>query len=368
MIKNAFAIIVGIVFITSISCTNKKAKIGEIDLTKIPSITPRTLTSFDKVDSLYFSHLGYLSLATSSGDILISDRELPTILLLTPDMKIKKSIGEGRGPGEILDAHEFNEDKIGNIFINDQGNKKILIFDSNLDLIREVNPKLFEGAVVSAYPMGDNNLLFELTSFGFLQNKNETRKKSFVQYNFETEEYGKQLILEDRPFSRDYLDERLVGATPVPFSFNQLTVQNPRNESILTFDTRTSIIAELDFNFDTVRVIPVSLPKEALNNTEKDSIRKDVSKDKAVDRWKTMKSMLPEFKSVAENMLLNNGKIWLQSNLRGKYQKWFVLNMKGQIIKVVHLPKDGMVTHVSDENIGVRLNDTEFSLFKNQKN
>ncbi|MFY0685154.1 MAG: hypothetical protein JXR20_11415 [Balneola sp.] len=351
--------------IVFISCSDKKAKLEETDLANIAPVTPKVIISFDNIDNVYFKYIGDKSIATKNGDILISDRRLPTILLLSPDLKVKKSLLEGRGPGEILDAYEFNSDKDGNFYIYDQGNKKMLVYDDELNLIREMIPKPFEGsAITKVYPMGASNVLLELTSFEFLENKEESTKKIFIQYNLDTEFYGEKLVLDDRPFARSFMGDKIVGAVEVPFSFAQLTAHNPNNESIFMFDTRTSVIAEVDFNYDTLRVIPVSLPAELLNDAEIDSIRKDASKVKNIDSWKSMKPMLSEYKSVAENILFYNENIWLQSNLRGDYQKWFVLNMDGKIIKAVHLPKDGMVTHISEHHLGVRLDDATFGLFE----
>lgn len=114
-------------------------------------------------------------------------------------------------------------------------------------------------------------------------------------------------------------------------------------------------------------MIPVNLPTELLDDAEIEDIKKHAKRDKGVERWKTIEPQLPKYKTVAEKMFLNENRIWLQSNLRGSSQKWFVLNMDGQVIKVVHLSKDGMITHISDENIGVRLDDVTFGLYLNQK-
>lgn len=63
-------------------------------------------------------------------------------------------------------------------------------------------------------------------------------------------------------------------------------------------------------------------------------------------------------------MLIHKDQIWVQSNIRGEFQKWFVLSMDGEITKIVHFPKNVLVTHISDHHIGVRLDDTTFALFE----
>mgnify|MGYP003674639359 CR=1 FL=1 len=66
-------------------------------------------------------------------------------------------------------------------------------------------------------------------------------------------------------------------------------------------------------------------------------------------------------------MIYHNGEFWMESNILGDTEMWLVLNSKGQITRVVHLPKDSMLMHVSDEHLGVRLNDVTFALFTNPK-
>tara|TARA_R110002124_G_scaffold194919_2_gene361970 strand:+ start:11260 stop:11736 length:477 start_codon:yes stop_codon:yes gene_type:complete len=128
-----------------VSCSDKKPG---MNLSKISTIIPKEQSRFDQVEDLYFSHLGYKSLVTKSGDVVIADRELPSILLLSLDMKIKNSIREGKGPGEILDAYEMTKTLNGIIYINDSGNNKVLVFDENLSLLREFKPKPYEGTAI----------------------------------------------------------------------------------------------------------------------------------------------------------------------------------------------------------------------------
>ncbi|MCH2449743.1 MAG: hypothetical protein MK198_06300 [Gracilimonas sp.] len=84
-------------------------------------------------------------------------------------------------------------------------------------------------------------------------------------------------------------------------------------------------------------------------------------------RWDALKSVLPEVKAPANNMIYHNGEFWMESNILGDTEMWLVLNSKGQITRVVHLPKDSMLMHVSDAHLGVRLDDVTFALFTNPK-
>lgn len=346
-----------------ISCSDKKKQ--EIDFSKVPEITPIEILRFDRIGDVYFSHLGYTTIYTAHNDLIIPDRQLHTILLVDSNIKIKNKLNEGRGPGEIIDAYEFTQDNTGNIYVYDSGNKKVMQFDSELKLLKEIQPKPYEGKeIASVYPVTNENYVFELTSFDFLMNKEKENEKIFIQYDAANDQYGKKIIFKDKPYARTFINDKLVGAMPVPYSDTQLSAYNPENRTLLNFDTSTSIIVELDFNFDTLRVIPINLPVEKLSNEEINSIKNDIDDDRRVDQWKTMKPFIPEFKSKADKMLFHDNNIWLQSNLRGDSQKWFVLNMEGKIIKVVHLPKDVMVTHISEHHLGIRLDDSTFALFE----
>lgn len=354
---------VSLFLIVLVSCSEKKSKLGEIDLASIPTVTPKAIISFDKADSLYFSHLGYKSIAVASSRVVIADRQNKFVALIDNNGNLINKVREGRGPGEILDVYEMTITSNNTLYLNDSDNKKILIFDESLNFINEFKPKPYDGtAITNVFPGEDEQFIFELTSFGFLENKDEERKKMFVQYDLKNEGYGKEISIKDRPYARTYLDGRLVGASQVPFSDIALTSYNPENQSLFIYETSKSQIIEINADFDTLNTVPVNLPLETLSDAEIDSLR-DGERD---EQWKTMREYLPEFKSTAERFFYNDNQFWLQSNLRGDYQKWFVLNIDGQIIKVVNLPKEVMVTHVSDDNIGVRMNDSEFALYKNQ--
>jgi len=344
-----------------LSCAEKNAEGRKTDLTKISSIIPKTLTSFDKADSLYFSHLAYKSIAVGSNRIIIADRQNKFVALVDEEGNLINKIREGRGPGEVLDVYEMTITSNNILYLNDSDNKKILIFDEELGFIKEFKPKPYDGtAITNIFPGEDEQFIFELTSFGFLENKDEEREKIFVQYDLKNEEYGKEISIKDRPYARTYLEGNLVGASQVPFSDIALTSYNSENYSLFVYETSKSEIVEIDANFDTLSITPVNLPKQKLNDTEIDSLR-DGERN---EQWQTMREYLPEYKSAAERFFYNDKQFWLQSNLRGNYQKWFVLNKDGQIIKVVHLPKDVMVTHVSNEHFGVRLDDSTFALFE----
>ncbi|MEX0719298.1 MAG: 6-bladed beta-propeller [Balneolaceae bacterium] len=351
-------LIVALIFVTACQPSSDQDK---VDLEDIPTSTPKQLISFDHVDDFYFSHLGYSSMVLANGEILISDRDNTAIIVIDAEGNLKKKIREGRGPGEILDAYMFTSDIEGNVYTYDQKNNKVIYFDSHVELVSEIKPKPNrETSIVKVYPMANENFLFELTSFAYLEQENKDREKIFVQYDPETEAYGNELFLKDQPYARTYRDGKLVGASAVPFADIQLVVYYPDHQSLLIFDTRTNIIAEIDANFDTLNTIRVNLPKEKLSTSERNEIKSSYRNEK----WKTVEPFLPEYKATADKMIFHNENIWLKSNLWSDYQKWLVINMDGQIEQLVNLPKESMLMHISKQHLGVRLDDVTFALFE----
>lgn len=344
-----------------ISCSNKDQNDEIESLRNLPQFYPKQIAQIDKIDTLYFSHLGYKTLTNSSNEIIISDRQTGFIALIDIEGKLLKRIPQGRGPGEIIDAYEFNLLRNRLLYINDDGNKKGLVVDDQLNFISEFKPKPYEGAsIVNMFPTGNGEFIFEMTTFDFLTDKSKSREKIFVQYDSLKNDFSREIRIKDRPYARTYFEDMLVGATQVPFSDVALTAYNTKDRTIFVYETAKSTVVELNGNFDTLKVIKTQLPTQKLSNQEVDSLRKEADNE----QWKTLHPLLPEFKSEAEKMMVFNDEIWLQSNLRGEFQKWFVLNMDGEITKVVHFPKNVLVTHISNHHIGVRLDDTTFALFE----
>ncbi|MBD3616184.1 MAG: hypothetical protein HUJ22_06375 [Gracilimonas sp.] len=335
---------------------------GEI-LDNVQTFTADQIFAFDHVDTVYFSHLGYQSEVLENGNIVIPDREIPSLVVIDELGKLKKRIGEGRGPGEVLDAYRFTKDINGHIYTYDQDNEKLIIYDENLDLIREIIPPNYEATtILKAYPTGDENqLLFELTSFEYLRGETKDRENILIQYDIESEAYGEEMTLEAQPYARLYIDGRPAGATLVPYSYGNITAYNPEDQTLFVFDTATDLIAEISASFDTVRTIPVNFPTEEISAAERDSMEAEYNDA----RWDVLKDVLPEIKAPVQEMIYQNGEFWMESNIEGDTEMWLVLNMEGQITKVVHLPKESLLMHVSDEHLGVRLDDVTFALFEN---
>lgn len=339
-----------------VSSCQSKSDNSEISLENIPAFTPKELISFDQVGDFYFSHLGYSSAVLENGDILIPERNNSALVVVDSEGNLKKKIREGRGPGEVLDAYNFVQDSDKNIYVYDQGNKKLIEYDSEANFSNQLIPKQNRSfSIQRAYLMPDSTFIFELFSFAFLMDKNKDHEVILAQFDPVTNSYGEEIVLKDQPYARLEL-----GATEVPYTHSQLLAYHPEHKSLLTFDTRTNIIAEIDANFDTLSAVELNLPKEKLSRAELDTIRNQQGEN----RWKYIEPLLPEYKSVAQEMMYFNDRIWLKSNLRGNFIKWLVLNMNGDIEQIVHLPQESMLTHISEHHLGLRLDDVTFALYE----
>ena len=78
-----------------------------------------------------------------------------------------------------------------------------------------------------------------------------------------------------------------------------------------------------------------------------------------------MEELLPEKKVPSDKMVVDpQNRIWLKLTLRSDYQEWIVLDQTGLPEFRVQFPKEGMVTHISDQHIGFRADDHLFSLYE----
>jgi streptogramin lyase len=105
----------------------------------------------------------------------------------------------------------------------------------------------------------------------------------------------------------------------------------------------------------------VELPAQSLSSEVRDSLKENYRSA----QWKTLRDKLPDQKTTVEDMKVDEqNRFWLQLNYRGDTQQWLIMNQEGDPQKIVHLPKDGMVTHVSDKHLGVRMNEITFALYE----
>lgn len=347
-----------------IGCNDQGNEQAAPKIDEISALKPEQIWSIDHVGDLYFSHLGYESVVLDNGNIAFADRELPTIVVLNEDGELVKNIRSGRGPGEILDAYRFTKDKEGNIYTYDQNNDKILIYDKNFDHIRDIIPKKFEShGILKVYPVeGEDEYLLQMSSSEYLWNESKEREILMVRYNSAKNTYGNERALPAQPYALLKIDGKVMGAAKVPYAYGNILAFDNNKASVYTFDTGTDRIAEINTDLDTLNTTPVALPSEKISHIELDSI--EASYD-IPEQWKSIKEALPEEKSPADKMMYHKGDFWLKSNIEAKTEMWLVVNEEGNVINVVHLPKESMLTHIDDDHLGVRLNDVTFGLFTN---
>ena len=224
------------------------------DIDDFIAVNPKLIHSIDHTGDLFFSHLGYESVVLNNGDVAFGDREIPAIVIINEEGELQKEISSGRGPGEILDAYRFTKDVNGNVYTYDQDNDKLIIYDKEFNLLREVIPPNYESTtMLKAYKTGqENELLLELTSFEYLRDESKDRENILIQYNTETETYGDEKILKAQPYARLYVDGSPAGASLVPYSYGNITAYHPENQTLFIYDTATDLIAEINASFDTV--------------------------------------------------------------------------------------------------------------------
>jgi len=354
--------ILAILLLGLTSCQSKQRS-PEQFVQSLPQVYPKKVSQFRKVDSLYFGHLGYQTIPMADGSVVIPLRKGQRLLQVTPEGKLIKEVAApGRGPGELKDPLFIQQTSNGGVLVVDQGNQKIIQFNSDLELVTELKPKPLESATVTGiYPIkGRGQYVIRASSNKFLFDKEASPSMILSSYSLD-DGYGKQLTLRTRPMALLMIDGQLAGGRKVPFASSQQIASDPGTESLYSYWTGSSKIAELSTNLDTLNTIRVNLPAQKLSDAEYDSIEAD-TRDQ---QWKTLKDRLPEVKVPVGRMLVDRrGRFWLKLNYRGYTQKWLIMTRDGKFQKIVHLPTGSMLTHISDKNLGVRLDDITFALFE----
>ncbi|MEX0610216.1 MAG: hypothetical protein WD016_09015 [Balneolaceae bacterium] len=324
----------------------------EIVLEDILSVTPKQLKNFDHIEDLYYSYLGINSFPLQDGDFVLAVWDPSHLVIVdSSGTELKGKTSTGKGPGELQDVGRPVLNAGGTFNVFDQFQQKVVSFNSELEVINEYRPTAYpEYRAYRIYTGSSDNVLIEMNS-----SLSTGRVKRLVQYNTEEEKYGKFIELNSKPYA-----PILGGGMAVPFSDDQFIISNFKTGSVFLFDTSTNLIAEVNAALDTIRVINVNLPKQKLSQAEKDTLRKNLGEED----WKAVESYLPEYKATADKMIFGNEHFWLQSNLEDDYSLWFVLNMEGEIVKQVKLPKESYLTHVSEYNLGVRLDEVTFALYE----
>jgi hypothetical protein len=269
----------------------------------------------------------------------------------------------GRGPGEVLDILSITANEGGGVLLYDQGNNKVVEYDQQLEYKTELSPEPYGGNnITDVYPAAaDDKYILLHSSYGYLKEKTKKPQNFLTRYNAASQNYEQATPLQAREYARLIVDGAVRGAAAVPFSPRQLIVNNPYKQTIYIFWTDSGEIAELSADFDTLRTIPVDLPAQSLSSQMSDSLKERYRSE----QWKTLQEKLPDQKTPVEDMKVDEqNRFWFELNYRGDTQQWLVMDQEGDPQKIVHLPKESMLTHVSDEHLGLRLEDITFSVYE----
>lgn len=89
------------VFIFLINCTSNEDAVTSLG--SVPEVTPGLITSFDQVDSLFFSYIGFKSIPLASGDFIFPIYSPARLTKLSKDgARLLAITRNGRGPNELL--------------------------------------------------------------------------------------------------------------------------------------------------------------------------------------------------------------------------------------------------------------------------
>lgn len=351
-------IVVGL-FLFSCSKNNELESPSDY-LDKLPQEFPEEVNRFQQADSIYFGHLGYQTVSLN-GDIVLYDRDGQLILRVSPKGNPKQQVARlGRGPGEVQDILSLIKTAEEGILVYDQRNQKIIQFNDQLKYREEFNVKPDEqNTITGAFPSDkENEYVIELSSYAYFTDRNREPERYLAQFNKETNAYGKKIVLKDRLIA---ISESRAGGRTVPYTPIDLVHYSPKSETLFLCDTETSRITEMTSDFDTLQTISVDLPSQELSPGESDSLKED----SGPGYKKSLEEKLPEVKTPVEEFKVDHlDRYWLRLNYRGTTQKWLVLDPKGEPLKIVHLPKGGMLTHISPDHLGVRLDDVTFGVFE----
>lgn len=336
----------------------------ELPFQELPVFTPEITHQFESFgDDIFFSHLGYSTQLLENGAIFLPDRELNKIFKLSSEGNpISVIASEGRGPGEIQDVNFISRSFNNTILVYDQISRKVLRYSSSGDYIEEfILPTWDRGSLSEVYELDEDYFLTVFRSFEYLRNFDLEPEAYLVMFEKSTEKYTQYITISDRPYARHIVNDQPRGGRMVPFSAEHLRYLNHQNSSFYSFWTEDQTIAGLNTSLDTTRTITFELSREKLSGDEITTIRDD----QPDNLWRTMQPLLPEYKAIADDLKIDEkNNFWLKLNHRSEFQKWLILSESGEKLAIVELPKDGMLTHISDRHLGFRLDDHIFALLE----
>ncbi len=350
-----------------ISCQPDYSSEPQAVLDNLPTVKPQSLIDIEQVEDFYFDHLNYSTVSLENGNVIINDRPLGIILEISPEGELVRQIArQGRGPGEIQDASALNADPNENLVIFDQSNQKVVQYFSDGSSPNQFLPfQPDQYRIRSAYALNDiDKFLIVKWNPSALQDPDGEIVNRFVIYNRASDEILADQIYPDRIIARQIFDGVVRGGIPVPYAPEFYFALSNDKSSIYTGWTETNEIAELNLTLDTLRTIDVPLQTQSLTRAEIDSLEQTFD-DRRINPWGEIQPLLPEQKASYDDLMVDHlDRIWLKLTRQSEWQDWLILSNDGTPQKIVQLPKEGMLTHVSEHHLGFRENDFTFSLYE----
>lgn len=360
----------GLIIITLLLLTgcNSESDYGEyLNLDELPYVQPEKFFETDHVDDIFFDHLNYSSIALSNGNVILNDRPQGLIFSINGSGELVDLIAiKGRGPGEIQDASALNTDPDENLVIFDQMNQKIVFYPSdgsNPEEFLPFEPDLYR--VRSAHALNsENSFLIVGWMPSALSDPDKSFTNKFTIYDRNADTVINDRIYPDREYARQIIDGRVRGGVPIPFAPDFHFSFSSDRKSIFISWSETNEIAELNSTLDTLRTISVPLKREILTRTEIDSIEQSY-RNRRPNPWDVLSDVLPEFKVSFDGLIVDHlDQIWLKLTRKSEWQEWLILSNDGDPEKLVRLPKEGILTHVSEHHLGFRADDHLFALYE----
>jgi hypothetical protein len=340
-------------------CTNE-SNISD-GFKNLSTVTPKETLRFDTAGDQPFSHLGYSSLELDDGAILLHDREMAHFIKVDQQGNLIETIGKyGRGPQEYQDITGVFKSAFDKILVHDQLNNKIVTLSTNGEYLSEkvVPSHLGTGAYNAIYEFSDDRLLFRITSYAYMYDEDAEQFSELILTSTESESSIKKMRIRNAPYARRTGGG---GGTKVPFAPTDLIAYDTESARTYLFATDRNTLTELNNSLDTVKVVSFNIEREEITPTERDSIKKENE-----EYWPALDDLLPQLKASSDRFLIDEGQnFWFKLNRNSAYEEWLVAKGDGKLNQIVQLPKGTMLTHISTQHLGVRVDDVTFALYEN---
>jgi hypothetical protein len=338
------------------------------NLNDLPVNRPVQLIEFDHVEGIFFSHLNYTTEAASNGDVILNDRQEAVMVRITESGELVDIIArQGRGPGEVGDILSMQMDAAGGIHVYDQQNQKSVYYKPGSYEPTEFSiqtsngnrvSKMFPIAGTTSYFVIERNLRAliddEVEPVTSLRVYERTEDSTRVQMNFPAANYASLVI-----------DGNVMGGAPVPFGPEFLFDMSADKQSFFVSWNENSQIVELNSELDTIRTLDVKLERLPISENELSDIEEEFS-DHHPNQLQSVIDLLPNRKVSYDEFIVDyQNRIWLKlTRWNENDQEWLILSEEGEPMKRVLLPREGMLTHVSEHHLGFRKDDHLFALFE----